>query len=206
MTVLPPGRSAIYQVLVVGYTSATGPGAPHAGTQATVSYLRDTSPEGVRHIVIDPGMVESRSLILDPLAELGLTADDITDVVLSHHHPDNIMNAGLFAKAWVHDHKASYRDQEWVDREVEDLHISDSIRFVKTPGHSPQDITVLAGTPDGVVAFVGDLWWWPDGPVEDPIADNALLSQSRKALLELGPDVIVPGHGPAFTPDETTPA
>lgn len=66
MSELPEGRTATYQVLVAGYTSATGPGAPHAGTQATVSYIHDRGPEGDRHIIVDPGMVERRSLILDP--------------------------------------------------------------------------------------------------------------------------------------------
>jgi glyoxylase-like metal-dependent hydrolase (beta-lactamase superfamily II) len=39
-------------------------------------------------IVIDPGMVRDRSQILAPLASLGVEPDRVTDIVLSHHHPD----------------------------------------------------------------------------------------------------------------------
>jgi glyoxylase-like metal-dependent hydrolase (beta-lactamase superfamily II) len=43
--------------------------------------------EGDVRVVIDPGLVSRRSAILDPLAALGGAADDVTDVVISHHHP-----------------------------------------------------------------------------------------------------------------------
>ncbi len=200
MTSAQSSRGARVEVLVTGYTSATGPGAPNAGTQATITYVQD----GDRHFVVDPGMVSNRALIHDALASLGLTVDDITDVILSHHHPDNIMNVGLFPNAWVHDHRVSYRDDEWVDDEAEGRVLSDSVSLIRTPGHSPESITALVGTPDAVVAIVGDLWWWPDGPVVDPIGDTAVQSASRRRVLELA-DIIVPGHGPAFTPDASTP-
>lgn len=73
------------------------------------------------------------------------------------------------------------------------------------PGHSREDITLLAGTGTEVVAFVGDLWWRPDGPVEDPVApDHGTLRTSRLRVLDAA-DVIVPGHGPAFPADATAP-
>ena len=200
MTSAGNARAARVEVLVTGYTSATGPGAPNAGTQATITYIRD----GDRHFVVDPGMVASRTLIHDALASHGLTVDDVTDVILSHHHPDNIMNVGLFPNAWVHDQFVSYRDDQWEDHDAEGRVLSDSVTLIRTPGHSPEGITALVGTPDGVVAIVGDLWWWPDGPVVDPVGDMRMQSASRRRVLELA-DVIVPGHGPAFTPDESTP-
>ncbi|WP_229867999.1 MBL fold metallo-hydrolase, partial [Streptomyces chryseus] len=89
MSDTPRGRTADYTILTTGYTTSTGP-----GVAATVSYVSD----GDLHIVIDPGMVASRDRILGPLAARGVGADDVTDVVLSHHHPDNIINAGLFGR------------------------------------------------------------------------------------------------------------
>ena len=38
-------------------------------------------------IVIDPGMVSATSVILDPIAGLGRSPQEVTDVILSHHHP-----------------------------------------------------------------------------------------------------------------------
>uniref|UniRef100_A0AAU2JKI2 Metallo-beta-lactamase domain-containing protein 1 n=1 Tax=Streptomyces sp. NBC_00049 TaxID=2903617 RepID=A0AAU2JKI2_9ACTN len=196
MTDAPLGRSADYTILTTGYTLSTGP-----GVAATVSYIRD----GDRHVIVDPGMVASRDRILGPLAGLGLGPDDITDVVLSHHHPDNTMNVGLFGLARVHDHKAVYQGDQWTDRDAEGYEITPSLRLIRTPGHSVEDITLLAGTQDGVVAFVGDLWWRPNGPVEDPVSpDQEILRTSRLRVLAAA-QVLVPGHGPAFPADENAP-
>ena len=166
----------------------------------TVALIR----EGDSVIVWDPGMVPSQSVILDPLSELGVASADITDVVLSHHHPDHTMNVGLFPNARVHDHWAWYRGDEWVDRPAEGFEVSPSVRLIETPGHSPQCITTLAGTSDGLVALT-HLWWQADGPLEDPLAVSPKdLHASRQRVLGLC-DEIVPGHGSRFRPGETTP-
>ncbi|WP_172387785.1 MBL fold metallo-hydrolase [Streptomyces sp. MNP-20] len=196
MTDAPLGRSAVYTILTTGYVGSTGP-----GVAATVSYVADAG----RHFVFDPGMVASTDDILGPLAELGLGPDDITDVVLSHHHPDNVMNAGLFRRARVHDHKVEYRGDQWHNRDAEGHDLTPSLRLIRTPGHSPEDITLLAGTADGVVAFAGDLWWHAAGPADDPVApDRDVLRASRRRVVAVA-DLIVPGHGAPFAPDGTTP-
>lgn len=191
----PRQRAATFQVLNVGYTLSTGP-----GVAATVSFVAD----GDRRVVIDPGMVADRARILEPLARLGLRPEDITDVVLSHYHPDNVMNVGLFGNANVHDHKAIYRADQWTDREAEGAELSPSIALIRTPGHGPDDISLLAGTAEGVVAVVGDLWWRPNGPANDPVApDREVLRQSRRRVAALA-NLIVPGHGRPFRPDAST--
>ncbi|MFE2017756.1 MBL fold metallo-hydrolase [Streptomyces sp. NPDC059499] len=196
MTDAPLGRSATYEILTTGYTLSTGP-----GVAATVSYISD----GGLRVIVDPGMVAGRQRILGPLAESGVGPDDITDVVLSHHHPDNTMNVGLFGQARVHDHKAIYLNDQWTDRDAEGYELTPSLRLIRTPGHSREDITLLAGTEAGVVAFVGDLWWRPNGPVDDPVApDQDMLLASRLRVLAAA-DLIVPGHGPAFPADDTAP-
>ncbi|MFE2874121.1 MBL fold metallo-hydrolase [Streptomyces roseus] len=196
MTDAPSGRSAAYKVLTTGYVGSTGP-----GVAATVSYVHDAG----RHVIFDPGMVACHEDILVPLAELGLGPDDITDVVLSHHHPDNTMNAGLFGRARVHDHKVEYRGDQWTNRDAEGYELTPSLRLIRTPGHSAEDITLLAGTERGVVAFAGDLWWHADGPAEDPVApDREAHRASRLRVLAVA-DLIVPGHGSPFTADDSTP-
>ncbi|WP_354644349.1 MBL fold metallo-hydrolase [Kitasatospora camelliae] len=196
MTDAPLGRSADFKVLTTGYVGSTGP-----GVAATVSYVSDAG----RHVIFDPGMVASIDHILAPLAELGLGPEDITDVVLSHHHPDNTVNAGLFTRARVHDHKVEYRGDQWTNRDAEGHELTPSLRLIRTPGHSHEDITLLAGTEAGVVAFAGDLWWHAEGPADDPVApDRELLRASRERVLAAA-DLIVPGHGGPFTPDLTTP-
>ena len=68
-------------------------------------------------IVVDPGMVSSRSKILEPLAALGVGVGDVTDVVISHHHPDHTVNIALFPSARVHDFQATYVDDQWIDHD-----------------------------------------------------------------------------------------
>lgn len=160
--------------------------------------------EGDVRIVVDPGMVpDVRRAIHDPLALLGESTDSITDVVLSHHHPDHTINMGLFQRARIHDHWAWYRGDEWVSRPAEGFALSPSVALIETPGHSPQDISVLAGTSDGVVALT-HLWWDEKGPAEDPYAtDPEALHRGRQRVLGVA-SLVVPGHGPAFAPDERT--
>ncbi|MFF6901049.1 MBL fold metallo-hydrolase [Streptomyces hydrogenans] len=192
----PLGRGARFTVLTTGYVGSTGP-----GVAATVSYIT----EGDRHVIFDPGMVAHVGAILDPLAALGLGPDDVTDVVLSHHHPDNTLNAGLFPRARVHDHRVEYAGDGWTNRDAEGHELTPSLRLIRTPGHSAEDITLLAGTAEGVVAFAGDLWWHAAGPADDPVApDRALLRASRQRVLAVA-DLVVPGHGAPFTPDGNTP-
>jgi glyoxylase-like metal-dependent hydrolase (beta-lactamase superfamily II) len=163
---------------------------------STVVLVRDADAV----IVVDPGMVASRRLILDPLDRLGVEPAAVTDVVLSHHHPDHTLNAALFENARVHDFWAIYSGDEWIDRPADGFELSPSVRLMTTPGHTAQDITTLVTTEDGLAACT-HLWWTSEGPRTDPLAeDQELLDRSRARLLALAPALIVPGHGAPFTP------
>lgn len=185
-------RNASVHLLFAGYTGQR--------TASTVGFVLDED----RRIVIDPGMVPETRAIIDPLAELGFSPADVTDVVLSHHHPDHTINAGLFPNARVHDHWAYYRGDLWVDRPAEGFRLSPSVQLIETPGHTPQDITTLVGVQDGTVAFT-HLWWNAEGPPEDPYAtDPASLHAGRDRVLGIA-TIIVPGHGAPFQPSAGTP-
>lgn len=160
--------------------------------------------EGDQVMVVDPGMAPSQRAILDPLAELGFGPDDVTDVILSHHHPDHTVNVGLFGSARVHDHWAIYHHDTWTSRPAEGFHVSPSVMLWETPGHTPQDISTLVTTHEGLVVCT-HLWWMEDGPVEDPLAtDPAAIHLHRDRVLSVA-RLIVPGHGPAFRPTSSTP-
>jgi glyoxylase-like metal-dependent hydrolase (beta-lactamase superfamily II) len=190
---------ATFDVLCAGYLS--GEDSDRVGS--TVSLVRD----GDVVIVIDPGLVASRSAITGPLEGLGLGVDDVTDVVISHHHPDHTLNVALFPNARVHDHWAWYRDDRWVGRPAEGFRLSPGASLIETPGHTPQDVSTLVDT-DGGLVVATHLWWTASGPAEDPYAtDPAALHRNRARVLDLdGLSRIVPGHGAPFVPDEDTPA
>jgi glyoxylase-like metal-dependent hydrolase (beta-lactamase superfamily II) len=168
---------------------------------STCSLVRD----GDVVIVIDPGLSPSQAAILDPLREHGVAAGNVTDVVISHHHPDHTLNVALFPNARVHDHWAIYDfSGRWDDVEAEGRVLAPSVVLIRTPGHSAEDISTLAGTSDGVVAFT-HAWWSAHGPAEDPHApEPAVLRASRERLLGLA-DLIVPAHGAPFQPTDETP-
>jgi glyoxylase-like metal-dependent hydrolase (beta-lactamase superfamily II) len=187
----PHAATAFSTVLYTGY------GSP--GVAATVGYIHD----GDRRVVTDPGMVRHRSVILDPLNALGVWAEQVTDVIFSHHHPDHTLNAALFPNARFHDHWAIYHGDRWHWRDAEGYQLTASVKLIRTPGHTPEDITVLAGTAHGVVAFT-HLWNDASSVGDRHAADLEALHAGRRRVLATA-DLIVPGHGPAFTPGPTTP-
>lgn len=152
-------------------------------------------------IVVDPGLVAEPDAILRPLADLGHAPTDVTHVVLTHHHPDHTINAALFPNAEVVDAWAHYRGDQWVDHDGDGHRLSPSVWLIMTPGHTAEDLTLLAKTDEGVVACT-HAWWRTDRtPEVDPGADDqAVLEASRERILELA-DLVVPGHGEPFRND-----
>jgi glyoxylase-like metal-dependent hydrolase (beta-lactamase superfamily II) len=196
---LPDSSTAEVHILFNGYAKdSETPTTSYVAS--TVGFIRD----GDVRAIIDPGMVPNLDAILEPLAALGVLPTNITDVVFSHHHPDHTLNAALFPNARFHDHWAIYKGDTWESREAEGFQLSPSIRLIATPGHTPQDITTLVGTNEGVIAFT-HLWWFAEGPADDPLADDLIaLHANRIRVLQVA-RLIVPGHGAPFIPDETTP-
>ena len=160
--------------------------------------------DGDAVIVVDPGMVASREALLAALAAHGPQAGDVTDVVFSHHHPDHTINAALFPAARIHDHWAVYVGDRWIDRDAHAAELAPSVRLLRTPGHTAEDISTVASTSSDVFVCT-HAWWAANGPTDDPLGSDAdALHASREVLLSFA-SVIVPGHGAAFRPDKSTP-
>jgi glyoxylase-like metal-dependent hydrolase (beta-lactamase superfamily II) len=186
--------SATVEILTTGYA--------HDRVASTITAIFDED----KVLVVDPGMVaDRRTMILEPLRRLGVSASDVSDVVFSHHHPDHTLNAALFENARFHDYWAIYRNDEWLSRDAEGYTISTSVHLIATPGHTRQDISTVVMTAEGRVVLT-HAWWEALGPSDDPLAEDAAqLKASRRRILELSPTLIIPGHGAGFAPDATTP-
>ena len=192
---VPNGRTARVDVLLPGSLTSTG-----GAVVSSCTLIRDAD----HAIVVDPGMAPGASSILSPLAELGLRPEDVTDVVLSHHHPDHTLYAGLFPNAAVHDHWAIYRGTDWEDSECDGRVVTPSVVLARTPGHTAEDLATVAGTPDGLVVCTHS-WFNESTTVDDEAPeDHEALHASRAAILEVA-DLIIPGHGTAFRPTAETP-
>ena len=189
---IPATGSAEVHVLHNGYVGLDGDDERVSGT---VTLIIDSGTV----IVVDPGMVASREGLLTSLASHGTGPADVTDVVFSHHHPDHTVNAALFPAARIHDYWAVYEADRWIDRDADGVLLAPSVRLLRTPGHTNEDISTVASTQDGVYACT-HAWWSAEGPAEDPLGtDAAALVASRELLLSFA-TVIIPGHGAPFRP------
>ncbi|HEX9032802.1 MAG TPA: MBL fold metallo-hydrolase [Streptosporangiaceae bacterium] len=194
---IPASGTARVHILQDGYAREDEAG-DRVGS--TVTLITD----GDVAVVVDPGMVSSREALLAALASHDVAPEAVTDVVFSHHHPDHTINAALFPAARIHDHWAVYDSDLWISRDAEGTELSPSIRLIATPGHTDQDISTVASTPDGVYVCT-HAWWAAEGPADDPFSpDQAVLARSRQRILDIA-TVIIPGHGPQFTPGPDTP-
>jgi len=179
--------AATFELLHEGY-------ARHDGVASSVSLVLDDDAV----IVVDPGMVADRALILEPLRRRGVEPNAVTHVVITHHHPDHTLNAALFPNAELVDFWARYRGDSWLDHPGDGYRVSRHSRLILTPGHTNEDATLLIETDGGTIACT-HAWWRSDrSPEEDPLADDqAALRISRDRILAEA-DTVVPGHGGAF--------
>ena len=170
--------------------------AGYAGDRvaSSVVLVRD----GDARIVVDPGMVSHRRVILDPLAVLGVAPESVTHVFLSHHHPDHTINVALFPNAEVVDFWARYVGDQWLDHDGDGYHLAPRSQLWLTPGHTEEDASLIVEADDAVYAMT-HAWWRGDRTPEiDPYSpDQAVLDASRKRILGVA-DIVIPGHGEPF--------
>ncbi len=164
------------------------------GVAGSVSLVLD----GDATIVVDPGMVADRELILGPLRAHRVQPVQVTHVVITHHHPDHTVNIGLFPNAEVVDFLARYRGDQWLDHEGDGYRVSQHARLILTPGHTNEDATLLVETDAGVLACT-HAWWHADRTPEiDPLGDDQEALAASRARILAEADIVVPGHGEPF--------
>lgn len=169
-------------------------GYAHDRVGSSIVLVRD----GDATIVVDPGMVARRSLILDPLAALGVAPESVTHVFLSHHHPDHTINIALFPHAEVVDFWARYKDDLWLDHDGDGYRLSAHAQLWLTPGHTNEDASLIVEADDAIYAMT-HLWWREDrSPEVDPVADDQEAIEAGRARILATADIVIPGHGGAF--------
>ncbi len=156
-------------VLLHGDSLRTDIGSP--------AFCSITLIRGKKLILVDSGHVGRRSLLVEALAERGLTPADIDVAVLTHAHWDHAQNFDLFPNAplLLHGHELRYARRphrnDWATprwtaamleyegrvQTIEEGHeIEPGIRIMHTPGHSAGTIAVIVDTPHGRAAVTGD--------------------------------------------------
>ena len=169
-------------------------GYTHGGVGSSISLVRD----GDALIVVDPGMVKSRSLILNPLAALGVAPEAVTHVFLSHHHPDHTINIALFPNAEVVDFWARYIGDQWLDHDGDGYRLAPHSQLWVTPGHTGEDASLIVEADDAVYAMT-HAWWHQDmTPAIDPLGDDQAAIEVSRARILAAADIVIPGHGGPF--------
>jgi glyoxylase-like metal-dependent hydrolase (beta-lactamase superfamily II) len=183
-------------------------------TVGMVAFPNTLLIRGERDYLVDPGLIMQGGPVIGALQQLGVDANEVKDVILTHLHYDHAegMAAWPMRRTYVHklETEAPYAQivagqLENANLEVlegEEGEIETGLRWVRTPGHSDGLITLLVDTDDGLVAIASDCV----GPLPEYFDEmdlpedfgperEELLEQWRK-IRELEPAVVIPGHNP----------
>ena len=186
-------------ILVEGYAH---PNEDGSYTASPTTSLIDT---GDKKILVDPGTNSEK--LFEAMKVHNLMVHDISFIYLSHYHPDHFLNIRLFPNIGIYDGGTRWSgDKEYF---YSDLLPETDIEILKTPGHAPEDCSLLVKTDLGLVCIAPDVFWWEDGKQKsdtledllnlvDPFAtDKTALLVSRKLVISKA-DYIIPGHGKMF--------
>ncbi|HEX9766141.1 MAG TPA: MBL fold metallo-hydrolase [Nitriliruptorales bacterium] len=157
--------------------------------------------------IVDTGTGDVGALT-DALDAGGVGWSAVTDIVLTHKHPDHV--GGLEnalkgnAEARVHAGQADIEAIEAADLlAMSDADMINGLRIIATPGHTPGHVSVLDGVAGVLVA--GDALNGVDGGVAgaDPefSEDMTAADASVQVLAGFDYDTILFGHGEPVTSD-----
>lgn len=186
-------------VLVEGYAY---PGMNNSYVASSTCSLVES--RGKRFLV-DPGT--NGELLTAALNKNRIDRQSIEGIYLSHYHPDHFLGVKMFPDLDIFDGTTRWsKDKEFFYKgKIPET----DIEILPTPGHSPEDASLLVKTAEGVVCIAPDVFWWEVGKQEtsfeaelldheDPfMTDKKALVESRKLVLEKA-DWIIPGHGKMF--------
>jgi N-acyl homoserine lactone hydrolase len=167
-----------------------------------------------RDYLVDPGLIMQGGPVIGALQQLGVEANDVKDVILTHLHFDHAegMAAWPMRRTYVHklETEAPYAQIVAGQLENAELEVLDGdegeiepgLRWIRTPGHSDGLITLLVDTDEGLVAIASDCV----GPLpeyfdemdlpEDFGPERDELLEQWKKIRDLEPAVVIPGHNP----------
>lgn len=133
---------------------------------------------GTRRVLIDAGQPAYVPLIHESLEHLGLTAADITDVLLTHMHWDHVANFTMFHNAvtWVGEQELAWAaEQPAGTKFIPDLHVQELLRrterveriregqevvpgihAIGAPGHTPHHLAFFTDRAEQSLVFAGD--------------------------------------------------
>lgn len=211
-------------ILVQGFP---GKAVCHGGLGwSTIALLRSNE----RTILIDVGSFGMRRPLEKQLAARGLSAGDITDVVLTHAHYDHSVNFVLFpnAQVWIGATELEwasaqppgfnplpelYIDALATETRVRRIQAGDEfllgIRAVAAPGHTPGSLVFHLTANETPVIFTGDaaknraeLLSRKADASEGDAASSASIEEIWRLWREVPGTLLVPGHDLSLVLDD----
>ena len=187
------------------------PGRSSRGFLGWSSCYLVTAASGSR-LLFDTAGYNERATLVNALATLGVAAENVNFVVLSHLHFDHAANWDLFpnAEIVVHEREMAYADSREADGAVLRYHkpilhgcsrlrtvsaeiaLHDDLRLMHVPGHTPGCLALSTG--DEILC--GDALksrWDLDGPMAPPVW-NAELARQSVERLKRSATRLYPGH------------
>jgi glyoxylase-like metal-dependent hydrolase (beta-lactamase superfamily II) len=167
--------------------------------------------DGDKRILIDPGHRHLFSQVEMELREVGLSAEDIDLVIVTHAHPDHMEAVEMFAKPtlfamgldeinFLRVMAERYRgdpgilEPDFFLQEGELKVGRNTFQVVLAPGHSPGSICLY--WPEQKVLFTGDVVFNQGiGRTDLPGGDGRLLQESIRRLAALDAEYLLSGHG-----------
>ena len=192
--------------------------------QGNIAFCGVTLIEGTRRTLVDVAHAGRRQLLLQRLAERGLTPDDIDCIFLTHAHWDHMVNVDLFpnAKVLIHPAEREYikhpSEKDWAtlhyatlaieSHQIQEVRegeeVDDGVRVIETPGHSKGSMGLVLQSDAGTSAVCGDAL--PNGAsVQTGMPrlvfwDVEAARNSIRKLLDTA-QAFYPGHDRAFRVD-----
>lgn len=183
------------EILLTGYFHWLGLNKCQASS--TVTLIKDSD----LNIIVDTGTRSNQTKLIKALAKYKLKPAAIDYVIITHPHTDHLENLGLFPKAKsLNVFEIKQGDQFQLSAKLlltGQKKLTKNVILLATPGHTPECLTVVVKTGNGLVALAGDLFVTKQEEKGLFINNRAKWQQSRKKILAKA-DYIIPGHGPMF--------
>jgi glyoxylase-like metal-dependent hydrolase (beta-lactamase superfamily II) len=182
------------EILIEGYFKNISKTRCRAG--CSVVLIQDEN----KNILVDTGNPRDEKRLINALKKKGLKPEDIDIVVITHFHPDHVGCNHLFKNARFIVSGVAFWDDVF-ERSSKYQRLAKNLKLIPTPGHSPDSCTLLMKTERGIIACVGDLFWFKGDEkiklLEEDCFNKKLFYQNRQKILKIA-DFIIPGHGKMF--------